>query len=144
MLSLKLAWRNLFRNTRRTLLTCMLITSSLVVIILVDGIMLGMIDVMVGGITKTLEGEAQVNQKGFRENFEPELFLNDPDAITAALAADERVAGHAPRVIIGGMIASPYNTTVGLIYGVDETSELGVSRLEEATFEGDYLTGAKR
>ena len=144
MLSLKLAWRNLFRNTRRTLLTCMLITSSLVVIILVDGIMLGMIDVMVGGITKTLEGEAQVNQKGFRENFEPELFLNDPDAITAALAADERVAGHAPRVIIGGMIASPYNTTGGLIYGVDATSELGVSRLEEATYEGEYLTGAKR
>ena len=62
MLSLKLAWRNLFRNTRRTLLTCMLITSSLVVIILVDGIMLGMTDVMVGGITKTLEGEAQVHQ----------------------------------------------------------------------------------
>ena len=85
MLSLKLAWRNLFRNTRRTLLTCMLVTSSLVVIILVDGIMLGMIDVMVGGITKTLEGEAQVNRKGFRENFEPELFLSDPDTISLAL-----------------------------------------------------------
>ena len=80
MLSLKLAWRNLFRNTRRTLLTCMLITSSLVVIILVDGIMLGMIDVMVGGITKTLEGEAQVNQKGFRENFEPCLLYTSDAA----------------------------------------------------------------
>jgi len=144
MLSLKLAWRNLFRNTRRTLLTCMLVTSSLVVIILVDGIMLGMIDVMVGGITKTLEGEAQVNRKGFRENFEPELFLSDPDTISLALATDARVAGHAPRVIIGSMIASPFNTTGGLVYGVDANSELGVSRLKEATYEGSYLSGVKR
>ena len=68
MLSLKLAWRNLFRNTRRTILTCTLIASALIVLILVDGIMLGMVKVMVGGITHTLEGEAQVNRKGFREN----------------------------------------------------------------------------
>ena len=144
MLSLKLAWRNLFRNTRRTVLTCTLISSALVVIILVDGIMLGMVDVMVGGITKTLEGEAQVNRKGFRENFEPELFLENPDDITRVLAADQRVSGYAGRVIVGGMIASTYNTTGGLIYGVDAQSELGVSRLEEAIYQGQYLTGAKR
>ena len=65
MLILKLAFRNLFRNTRRTILTSLLISSSLIVLILVDGLMLGMMDVMVGGITHTLEGEAQVTRKGF-------------------------------------------------------------------------------
>ena len=119
MISLKLAWRNLFRNTRRTILTCMLIASALVVLILVDGIMLGMVDVMVGGITHTLEGEAQVNRKGFRENFEPELYLANPDEIGEVLASDDLVAGHAPRVMVGAMIASSHNTTGGLVYGVD-------------------------
>jgi len=42
MLTFKLAFRNLFRNTRRTILTSLLISSSLVVLILVDGLMLGM------------------------------------------------------------------------------------------------------
>ena len=60
MLTFKLAFRNLFRNTRRTILTSLLISSSLIVLILVDGLMLGMTNVMVGGITHTLEGEAQV------------------------------------------------------------------------------------
>ncbi len=144
MLSVKLAWRNLFRNVRRTILTCTLITSALVVLILVDGIMLGMVDVMVGGITHTLEGEAQVNKKGFRENFEPELFLENPDEIEAALAADELVAGYAPRVMVGGMIASSYNTTGGLIYGVDADAEVGVSKIRDAVYAGSYLTGEKR
>ena len=65
MLTFKLAFRNLFRNTRRTILTSLLISSSLVVLILVDGLMLGMTKVMVGGITHTLEGEAQVARKRF-------------------------------------------------------------------------------
>ena len=144
MLSVRLAWRNLFRNTRRTLLTCTLITSSLMVIILVDGMVLGMVEVMVGGITHTLEGEAQVNRKGFRENLEPELRLIKPDPITEALKNDERVSGFAPRVMVGGMIASTYNTSGGLIYGVDYRAEQQVSKLKQALIQGSYLTGAKR
>ena len=42
MLTIKLAWRNLFRNTRRTVLTCLLISFSLIALILTDGMILGM------------------------------------------------------------------------------------------------------
>lgn len=144
MLSLKLAWRNLFRNIRRTILTCLLIASSLTVLILVDGLVLGMMDVMVGGITKTLEGEAQVNHKSFRTNLEAEYFIDDPDAVLATIDAYPGISGYAPRVIVGGMIASTHNTAGGLIYGVDADQELKVSRIKEALVDGDYLTGSER
>ena len=110
MLTLKLAWRNLFRNVRRTVLTCMLVTSSLIVLILTDGFVLGMTDVMINGLTKTLEGEAQVNRKGFRDNFDAEYTLDDPDAIVNELANSTIVQSYAPRVMVGGMLASSYNT----------------------------------
>ena len=144
MLSLKLAWRNLFRNTRRTVLTCVLISSSLVSLILVDGIVLGMVEVMVGGITQTLSGEAQVNRKGFRDNLESDFYLVDPTSLLAKLAEDDSVAGYAPRVIVGAMVASTYNTTGGLVYGVDATSELAVSRIRDAVYTGEYLSGKDR
>ncbi len=64
MLTLKLAWRNLFRNVRRTVLTCVLISSALIVMILVDGHIIVMIDIMVCGITHTHEVDSQVNRKG--------------------------------------------------------------------------------
>ena len=143
-LSLRLAWRNLFRNVRRTTLTCLLISSSLIVLILVDGITLGVMDVMVGSLTQTLEGEAQVNRKGFREHYDTGLYLTNPDEVQARLAASDLVAGYAPRVITGAMIASSYNATGGLVYGVDAMSETSVSRIREAVYAGDYLGGGRR
>ena len=144
MLSLKLAFRNLFRNTRRTILTSLLISSSLVVLILVDGLMLGMMEVMVGGITHTLEGEAQVVRKGFRNNFEVEYTIDDPTNVIRQIEASDAVEGFGPRVIIGGMITSSYNTAGGLVYGVDALQELKVSRLSEAIVKGQYLSGEPR
>ena len=144
MRTFKLAFRNLFRNTRRTVLTSLLISSSLIVLILVDGLMLGVIKVMVGGITQTLEGEAQVMRKGFQNNFEAEyIIVNPTDAITK-IENSEAIKGYGPRVIIGGMLASSYNTAGTLVYGVDATQELKVSRLSEAIVEGEYLSGKPR
>ena len=144
MLTLRLAFRNLFRNTRRTLLTALLISSSLVVLILVDGLMLGMTKVMVGGITQTLEGEAQVVRKGFRNNFEVEYTIENPTNVINQIEASDVVEGFGPRVIIGGMIASSYNTSGALVYGVDAIKELKVSRISEAIIEGEYLSGKPR
>ncbi len=144
LLSLKLAWRNLFRNTRRTSLTCVLISCSLVALILVDGLVLGMVDVMVGSITHTLAGEAQINKKGFRDSLESELYLADPEDIIARLKKDQAVTGQAPRVIVGGMVTSTYNTSGGLIYGVDAVSELGISKIKDAIYAGEYLSGKDR
>ena len=144
MLTFKLAFRNLFRNTRRTILTSLLISSSLIVLILVDGLMNGMTNVMVGGITHTLEGEAQVARKGFRNDFEVEYTIDDPASVISQLKENKSLKGFGPRVIIGGMIASSYNTTGSLVYGVDAKQELKVSRISEAIIEGQYLSGGPR
>ena len=144
MLTLKLAWRNLFRNTRRTILTCLLIGFSLVALILTDGMILGMTEVMVGGITHTLAGEAQVHKKGFLDNFDVDIYLDNPDSIIEVIQQDESVADYAPRIMVGSMIASTYNVTGGLVYGVDASRELGVSKIKGAIIEGSYLTGSDR
>ena len=65
MLILKLAFRNLLRNTRRTALTC-LYSRALVIMILMDGMMVGVSRLMVDSLTDTLEGEAQIYHQGFR------------------------------------------------------------------------------
>ncbi len=101
MLTFKLAFRNLFRNTRRTILTSLLISSSLVVLILVDGLMLGMTKVMVGGITHTLEGEAQVARKGFRNDFEVEYTIDDPASVISQLKENKsRQRGSGPGLLL--------------------------------------------
>ena len=61
MLYFELAWRNLFRNTRRTFLTCLLISSGLAVLVFADGAIRGMEKLMIGSLTKTLQGEGHIN-----------------------------------------------------------------------------------
>ncbi|MCH7742399.1 MAG: ABC transporter permease [Proteobacteria bacterium] len=144
MLIIKLAWRNLFRNTRRTVLTGLLIGFSLTALILTDGMVLGMVEVMVGGITHTLAGEAQIHRKGFLENLNVDLYLDQPNALVDIVERDDSVSAYAPRVMAGGMFASTYNVAGGLIYGVDAVRELGVSKIKNAIIEGNYLSGSDR
>ena len=144
MLIVKLAWRNLFRNTRRTLLTVMLVSFSLVSLILTDGMVKGMQEKLVGSVTQTLTGEAQIHKKGFWEELDEKKFIDDPAPIINEILLNEDIQAFAPRVIVGGMISSPYNITGGLIYGVDADRELGISKLKKAVIEGAYLSGSRR
>jgi putative ABC transport system permease protein len=142
MLILTLAIRNLFRNTRRTLLTILLIATSLSALILTDALSRGMTQTMVENLTHTLAGEAQIHRRGFRDNFSTDLYIADVEPIGNRLSHDSRIAAYANRVISGGMISSTYNISAGLIYGVDATAERQVSKLEQAVTRGDYLSGS--
>ena len=142
MLIIKLALRNLFRNTRRTLLTVLLIGCSLSALILTDAVLLGMVDVMIESLTKTLSGEAQVHRQGFIDNYDVDLYMPESASIESKLKHDPSVAAYASRVISGGMISSSYNVGAGIIYGVDADQERHLSKLAAAITLGHYLEDA--
>jgi ABC-type lipoprotein release transport system permease subunit len=141
MLVLKLAIRNLLRNTRRTILTIMLIGFSLTSLIFAEALTLGMLDILVNSVTKNLVGEAQVHQRGFRENLDVDLYMDDTDEVMSALALDPTVAASSERVIAGGMVSSSYNVGTGLIYGVNAPHEAQVTQLTAALTSGEFLSG---
>ena len=113
------------------------------VLVFADGAIRGMEKLMIGSLTKTLQGEGHINLKGFRKNFDVDLYLKNPRTVTDTLNNDERVAAFSIRVLSGGMMRSPYNSVGGIVYGVDAELEKKVSKIEEAIVAGDYLTGEK-
>ena len=143
LLTFRLAYRNLFRNTRRTALTCLLISCSLAALMLVDGFILGMLKVMIETTTKTFAGEAQIHRRGFLDSFDSDLYIVDTDSIESVLAADKRVAAYSVRTATGGMISSSNNMAGGLIYGVAPDQEASVSKLKTAIVKGRYFTGGQ-
>lgn len=137
----QLAFRNLFRNTRRTVLTVLLISFSLTALIITDAMMRGMTDLIVKSITETLLGEAQIHKQGFRDNFDIDLFIEDTAEIEDSLSNDPTVLAYASRTISGAMISSSYNVTGGMVYGVDADAEADLSRIKIAVETGSYLSG---
>jgi ABC-type lipoprotein release transport system permease subunit len=138
--TIQLALRNIFRNTRRTFLTVLLVSSGVVAMVFTDGLMIGMTELMISKVTSTWLGDAQIHQVNFRESLDTADTVDNPEGLYTALEAEPGIEAFAPRTFSGGMVASSNNVAPSVIYGVDPAAEARVSRLREALVEGEYLT----
>ena len=137
----RMAWRNLWRNRRRTVLTASALSFGFVAAVLMMGLMNGMMQEMVSNGTEVVTGQVQIHAEGYR----PERSIHgtmggreglDISALVAAAAAQEGVAGVAPRLYGGGLVSSGDETVGAVFMGVDPAREPGVSRFASAFVEG--------
>lgn len=135
----KLAFRNLFRNTRRTFLTTLLIGLSLAALMFTDALMLGMTKTMVNAATQIWSGEVQVHHQDYSLNHDVEFTINNLQEIINTLDKDPKVLVHSQRLISGGMISSSQNVSTALIYGVEPNKEKHLSKVMQALVQGKLL-----
>lgn len=137
----RLAKRSIFRNTRRTLLTILLISCSLMAILFTDAFVKGTVKTMVKISTQTFLGEAQVHRKGFRDSNDVDLTIEETTSLYQQLNNIEEIAAFSPRTITGAMASSSENVASAIVYGVDGNKEAQVSKLKKALTQGEYLSG---
>jgi ABC-type lipoprotein release transport system permease subunit len=138
----RLAKRSIFRNTRRTLLTVLLISCSLAAILFTDAFVRGMVETMVKINTQTFLGEGQIHRVGFREANDVDLVIDDTSTLYKQLNTIEEIQAFTPRVLTGAMTSSSENVASAIVYGVDAIKEEQVSKLKLAMAGGNYLSGA--
>ncbi len=138
-LYMKLAWRNIFRNKRRTFIAGSAIGIGLASLIFVDAIVLGMEENMIHSATASFLGEGQIHRDGFRTTFDVESTIIGSEKVTAKLEAQPVVEYFAPRLLSFAMISSPANVSGVTIVGIDPDREREISQIDEAVIEGTYL-----
>jgi ABC-type lipoprotein release transport system permease subunit len=138
---LKLAWRNLFRNKRRTIIAGLAIGIGLASMMLTDSIMIGMKESMIGSTTDSFLGEAQIHRNGFRQTQEAGLTIHNLEDVVAGLKAEDAVKNLTLRTTSFGMITSPANFSAVLFVGIDPVTEQFLSQVDEALQEGSYFEG---
>ena len=102
LILIKLAWRNIFRNKRRTLIASIAIGIGLAALIFVDALMIGMAENMVRTATASFLGDAQIHREGFRDVQEVSLTIQALDEVTTGLAQEEIVEHFTQRVLASG------------------------------------------
>ena len=137
----KLAWRNIFRNKRRTLIAATAIGIGLAALIFVDALMIGMSENMVRTATASFLGDAQIHRVDFRDAQEVALTIQALDAVTAGLAQEGIVEHFTQRTLAPGMITSPANVSAIVLVGVHPPTEIFLSQIDEAITEGVYFEG---
>jgi ABC-type lipoprotein release transport system permease subunit len=137
---LRMAWRNLWRNPRRTLVVLTAIAVGISGSVLTMAINLGVVAGMVDTAIKSGLGHLQVHADGWDENPELEVRLADGGAsVREALDSIPEVDRWAPRLRGQGLVASPRASVGVAILGVDPKRERGVSTAAASVAEGRWL-----
>lgn len=135
--SLRLAWRNVWRNPRRSGVTVGAIVIALFSMIVYSGLVAGYVGGMERSVLDLEIGDAQIFAEGYRKR--PSIYTVIPDA--DALVERVEVAGFAaaPRLWASGLAAAGDASTGVLLRGIDVRRDGRVTRVGEAVAEGRWL-----
>ena len=138
---IKLAWRNLFRNKRRTIIASIAIGIGLAALIFADALWVGMEQNMVKTATASFLGDGQIHREGFRDTQTVEMTINRLNEVVDALSQEAIVEQFTPRTFAFGMITSSANVSAISLVGVQPSTERFLSQIDDAIIEGTYFEG---
>lgn len=142
---LKLAWRNIWRNKRRTAIILTAVVIGIWSMILLGSLMRGMAVGMIQNGIATLTGHLQIHHKGYRNDPAIENSISDPMAVEAAIR-NKMPEGTlwSPRVRVNAVASNARHSSGVTLVGIDPTAEAKVSFIGSAMLRGRYLNPAEK
>ena len=137
----RLAWRNLWRNYRRTLIMLLAISVGAWAMIFMTALMRGMVDQMVEDGIRALPGYVQVHHPLYRDDPSIENSLPAPGAEFTNAMEDPLVTGWTARVRVPAMISSERDNRGVTLLGVDPAGEITLGFDPDDIVEGRWLEG---
>lgn len=140
LIDLKMAWRNIWRNPRRTLLTVSAIAFACVLLVFMLSFQFGSYDTMINASVKINTGHVQIQAKGYRENKKIRLVIPDPQPVKQILETMPSVSAFTCRARAFALISTADRSYGVMVVGVAPETEKKVSTLADIIEKGDYLT----
>ncbi len=135
----KLAWRNIWRNRRRTVITLaaifLAVVLSAMMMSLKEGVYESMIDTAVGDYM----GYVKVNGNGYWEEKSLDYAMEYPDSVKDMLQNTKGVSGVVPRIESFALAVSDEFTKGSLVVGADPEIEEEFNQLSERVVDGEYF-----
>ena len=139
-IDIKMAWRNIWRNSRRSILTISAITFAVLLLVFMLSWQFGSYDTMINSSVKIYAGHLQVQAKGYREKSDIRLVVPRPAAIGDILDRTPGVAAYTFRANAFSLVSSEERTYGAVVIGIDPAREPRVSTLEKTIRQGNNLS----
>jgi putative ABC transport system permease protein len=145
---LQLAWRNLWRNPRRTFITMAAIAFGYAMLLFVACLMAGLRWQMIENGTSLMMSQIQVHAPGYYPNRSIQRTLGgrqgtDVNAMLSVITADRRVSAAAPRVYGYGLLSAAHRSAGVELTGIVPAQEPKITILNRQIIKGSYLTAQK-
>jgi len=135
-----LAWRNLWRNYRRTLIMLLAITVGVWAMIFMTALLRGMVDDMVRQGIVALPGHLQIHAQGYRDDPSVTHGMPAPEQALRNVLNSDQVTAWTSRIKVPAMISSEYDNRGVSLLGVDPEGEAALGFNASDVIEGRFLS----
>jgi len=136
----KLAWRNIWRNLRRTLITLSAVTFGLASVILFMGFTDGFHTQWLANYVRAYTGHIQVHAAGYHDDPELTNAIQDPGRAMSIIKTAEGVEQATTHIETEGLASTAESSAGVLIRGIDPESEDRITHVRERLIRGEYLS----
>jgi ABC-type lipoprotein release transport system permease subunit len=138
---IKMAWRNVWRNWRRTIIATVAIVLGLILLIFLDAMIQGSDEAIFANAVRLYGGNIQVHAPGFRDKASrlPLLPLDDTETVVEITRAQPKVVAVNKRINTGGMVSSREGSYPVIITAIEPEGEAPVSLIAENISQGRFL-----
>lgn len=136
----QMAWRNIGRNRRRSVLSLTATAVATMSVVMLFSILSGISDDMASNLTRFYTGEVRVRNEEFStyEYLHPmHLSVDNVETAVAAVERTEGVGAAVPRITGGGAVFQDDKRVALLFTGVDFARERDFSHIDEIIVAGD-------
>jgi ABC-type lipoprotein release transport system permease subunit len=134
-----MAWRNIWRNPRRTILTVCAITFATVLLVFMLSFQFGSYETMINTSVKISTGHLQVQAEKYHEKKSIRFVIPQPRAIAEIVDRIPGVAAYSFRAQAFSLISSKDRTYGVVVTGIEPQKEAHVSRIKKLVHSGNFL-----
>lgn len=136
---LKLAWRNIWRNKRRSFITMGMIMLAVVLSVFMRSMQLGTYDKMIDGMVRYTTGYIKIQRLGYQEEPSIDNTFRSNDTLYQSLKEMKGITSVTPRLETFAL-GSSYDNTKGLsVVGIVPEQEDELIGLSERLTEGNLI-----
>jgi ABC-type lipoprotein release transport system permease subunit len=136
----KLAWRNMWRSRRRTLITISSIFFAVIFAIFMRVAIVGLFDKLIADTVSMSSGYIQIHHSGYWANKSIDSTFEENPKLAAILNNEKKVTAWTPRLESFALASSGERTKGMMVIGIDPARENIVSNLSKKIIEGKYIT----
>lgn len=141
---IKIAWRNIWRNKKRTVLTMLSIILAIFLSLFTRSMQMGTFGSMIDNAVKLSTGYIQIHNPGYWENKSINETFEESETIRNILDSNENISFNLPRLETFALASSGEHTKGTMVTGTIPELENELNNHSDKIIRGEYLKTGDR
>ncbi|MCK9409575.1 MAG: ABC transporter permease, partial [Bacteroidetes bacterium] len=135
----RLAWRNIWRNRRRSLIIITSVVVGLTAVVFLEGVMRGFMQQALDNQLGAHTAHLQIHRAGYMANPDIGNFIAQADRIDEVIAQEQRIVHSSRRILTQGLLSSARNSSGMMLVGIEPNREKNVTTIMSSIISGRAL-----